>query len=147
MGALSLTTGTEGLGVTWQGGFDLWATATELARERHGFGPLSGDADDVFEQAEVLPRADVAAMGSPCQQASWAAWVASQGTERQCASPDGDHPMNQLYWRQIQPMKRRVKGHSICGPHQGDQAGYDQALENATWRFAHQEALGGGRGV
>ena len=109
VGALSLTTGTDGLGVTWQGGFDLWATATELARERHGFGPLSGDADDVFEQAEVLPRADVAAMGSPCQQAPWAAWVASQGTERQCAPPDGDHPMNQLYWRQIQPMKRRVK--------------------------------------
>ena len=109
VGAMSLTAGRKNLGVTWQGGFDVWATATELARDRHGFEPLSADANDVFEQTEILPRADAAAMGSPCQQASWAAWVATQGTERQCAPPDGDHPMNQLYWRQVQPMKRRVK--------------------------------------
>ena len=89
--------------------FGLWATATELARDRHGFEPLNADADGVFEQTEVLPRADAAAMGSPCQQAPWEAWVATQGTERQGAPPDGDHPMNQLYWRQVQPMKRRVK--------------------------------------
>jgi len=106
---MSLTMGTGNLGVTWQGGFDLWATATELARDRHGFEPLNGDADDVFEQTEVLPRADAAAMGSPCQQAPWAAWVATQGAERQCAPPDGGRLMNQLYWRQVQPMKRRVK--------------------------------------
>ena len=87
----------------------MWATATDLARDRHGFEPLNADANDVFEQTEILPRADAAAMGSPCQQASWAAWVATQGTERQCAPPDGDHPMNQLYWKQVQPMKRRVK--------------------------------------
>ena len=109
VGAMSLTAGRKNLGVTWQGGFGVWATATELARDRHGFEPLSADANDVFEQTEILPRADAAAMGSPCQQASWAAWVATQGTERQCAPPDGDHPMNQLYWRQVQPMKRRVK--------------------------------------
>ena len=94
VGAMSLTVGRKNLGATWQGGFDVWATATDLARDRHGFEPLSADANGVFEQTEVLPRADVAAMGSPCQQASWAAWVATQGTERQCAPPDGDHPMN-----------------------------------------------------
>ena len=109
VGAMSLTVGRQNLGVTWQGGFDFWATATDLARDRHGFEPLNADANDVFEQTEILPRADAAAMGSPCQQASWAAWVATQGTERQCAPPDGDHPMNQLYWKQVQPMKRRVK--------------------------------------
>ena len=109
VGAMSLTVGSRNLGATWQGGFGLWATATELARDRHGFKPLNADADGAFEQTEVLPRADAAAMGSPCQQASWAAWVATQGTERQCAPPDCDCPMNQLYWRQVQPMKRRVK--------------------------------------
>ena len=109
VGAMSLTMGAENLGITWQGGFDMWAAATDLVRERHGFEPLNADANDVFEQTEILPRADVGAMGSPCQQASWAAWVATQGTERQCAPPDGDHPMNQLYWKQVQPMKRRVK--------------------------------------
>ena len=39
----------------------------ELARDRHGFEPLNADAGDVFEQTEVLPRADAAAMGPPCQ--------------------------------------------------------------------------------
>ena len=109
VGALALTSGAERFGITWQGGFDLWETATELARERHGFMPVNGDANDVFEQPEILGSADAAALGSPCQKVSWAAWVATQGTARHCDPPDGDHPMNQLYWKQIRPMKRVVK--------------------------------------
>ena len=33
----------------------------------------------------------------------------SQGTDRPCDPPDGDHPMNQLLWQQIAPFKRRAK--------------------------------------
>ena len=49
VGAMSLTVGRKNLGATWQGGFDVWATATDLARDRHAFEPLSADANDVFE--------------------------------------------------------------------------------------------------
>ena len=45
----------------------MWATATDLARDRNGFEPLNAEANGVFEQTEILPRADAAAMGSPCQ--------------------------------------------------------------------------------
>ena len=108
-GALSLTEGLDDARLTWAGGFDKWRVATALAKSRHGFDTVEGDALDVFEQIELLPYADLYGLGSPCQRASWAAWVASQGTDRPCDPPDGDHPMNQLLWQQIAPFKRRAK--------------------------------------
>ena len=108
-GALSLTEGLDDARLTWAGGFGKWRVATALAKSRHGFGTVEGDALDVFEQIELLPCADLYGLGSPCQRASWAAWVASQGTDRPCDPPDGDHPMNQLLWQQIAPFKRRAK--------------------------------------
>ena len=56
VGAMSLTVGRKNLGATWQGGFDVWATATDLARDRHGFEPLSAGANGVFEQTACSSR-------------------------------------------------------------------------------------------
>ena len=106
VGAMSLTCGTESLELAWQGGVDIWPAATRLAEERHGFSPLCSDVEDVFVCPHLMDYVDLIVTGSPCQKASWAAWVATNG---ESGPPDGDHAMNQLYWRQVAPLKQRCK--------------------------------------
>ena len=91
--------------IAYGGGFDKWSKAVDVQEARFGFRTIEAEADDVFEDDTRLPEGDLVTTGSPCVRASWAPYKARGGGR----PPDGNHPTNQLYWRQVPVAMRKGK--------------------------------------